>query len=175
MLAKNNITSAYTPVRAKESFMKRDMSELPIDESGNGERLRTMTYDFADAAMLYHAMLIGGNTVLMCGGGKAEQRMRYYQNRFREACPPGFERFKREEDIANIAIAMMDAERCTFQRIKNYSSDKDASVKITIGEKTWDNWSKPLSECDEMLSCLKAICPMTCEIEVLEDKIERGW
>lgn len=153
----------------------RDMSELPVDETGNGERLRTLTYDFADAAMLYSGMMIAANTVLMCGGGKAENRMRYYQQKFREACPPGFEHFKREEDIANIAIAMMDAEKCTFQRVKRWSSDKDASVEIRIGDKKWDNWSKPIEECDAMLSCLEAICPLNCDIEVLEDKIEKGW
>jgi hypothetical protein len=153
----------------------RDMSELPIDESGNGERLRTLTFDFADAAMLYHAAMIGGNTVLMCGGGKAENRMRYYQNKFREACPPGFEHFKREEDIAVIAIAMMDAERCTFQKIKRWPDDKEAKVEIAIGDRKWGNWGLTLEQCDEMLSCLKAICPMSCEIEVLEDQIKRGW
>jgi len=153
----------------------RDMSELPIDESGNGERLRTLTYDFADAAILWSAAMIGANTILMCSGGKAENRMRYYQQKFREACPPGFEHFNREEDIANIAIMMMDADKCTFQRIKRWSSDKDAAVEITIGEKKWNNWSKPLKECEEMLTCLRAICPMTCEIEVLDDKVEGRW
>lgn len=153
----------------------RDMSELPVDESGNGERLRTLTYDFADAAMLFAMARLGAATIMMCGSGKAENRMRHYQQKFREACPPGFEHFKREEDIANIAIAMMDAEKCTFQRVKRWSSDKDASVEIRIGDKKWDNWSKPIEECDAMLSCLEAICPLSCEIEVLEDKIEKGW
>lgn len=154
---------------------KRDMSELPISEEGNGERLRTLTYDFADAAMLYSAAMIGANTVMMCAGGKAEQRMRYYQRKFLEACPPGYQHFQREEDIANIAIALMDAEACTFQKIKDYSSSKDAVAKIVIGEHSWESWSKTSAECDEMLSCLREICPLTCEITVLEDEIRRGW
>ena len=153
----------------------RDMSELPVDESGNGERLRTLTYDFADAAILFSAAMIGANTIMMSGRGKAENRMRYYQQKFREACPPGFEHFSREEDIANIAIAMMDADRCTFQLMKRWSSDKDASVEIRIDGQKWTSWSKKLEECDAMLGCLRAICPMNCEIEVLEDKIEKGW
>lgn len=154
----------------------RDMSELPVDESGNGERLRTLTFDFADAAMLYYSTMIGGNTVLMCGGGKAEQRMRHYQNKFREACPPGYQHFKREEDLANIAIMMMDAEKCTFQKVKNYSSSKEMEARVVIGDKIWGSeWNLSAEQADEMLSCLRAICPMTCEIEVLEDEIKRGW
>ena len=54
----------------------RDKSEHPIDETGNGERLRTLTFDIADAAMLMSAAMIGGNSIMMCGRGKAEQRMR---------------------------------------------------------------------------------------------------
>lgn len=155
--------------------MTKDMTPLPIDESGNGERLRTLTYDYGDAAMLWATALLGANTVMMCGGGKAENRMRYYQEKFREQCPPGFEHFKREEDIANIAITMMDAEKCTFQRVRRWRGDKDAVTRIAISGKTWENWSKPDADNEKILECLRAICPMGCEIEVLEDEVQKGW
>ena len=152
----------------------RNGEELPVDQSGNGERLRTLTFDFADAAMLYHAASIAASTIMMCGGGKAQARMLHYRAKFLEACPPGYQHFKHEEDIANIAIAMLDADKCTFQRIRKSYRDQTYDVAVQIGEKKWSsNLGIEHAETNEMLNCLKAIAPMNCEIEELEDKWDK--
>ena len=152
----------------------RDRNILPIDESGNGERIKSLSFDFADAAMLYHAVLIGGNTVMMGNGGKALQRMRYYEEKFREACPPGYKHFRREEDIANIAIAMMDAEKCHVIRTRRYSDSTEGELKIKAGKVAISTFVLKNEFLEEAIECLRLICPITCEIEI-EDVIERGW
>jgi len=159
----------------KGYLMGKNLESLPIDENGNGERLRTLTFDIADAAMLYHAAMIATTTVGMGGGGKAEERMRYYKSKFLEACPAGHKHFKREEDIANIAIVMMDADQCTIQRIKEYSRSPKQSFEIKIGNKKWDNWNLTEEDVGEVIACLKEIAPLTCEITELETKVESKW
>lgn len=75
--------------------MPKKLEELPIDTAGNGQRMRTMTFDIADAAMLYSAMQIGANTVMMCGSGPATERMLYYKNP--EDCGNKFSGIKLQE------------------------------------------------------------------------------
>jgi hypothetical protein len=153
---------------------KRERHELPIDEKGNGERLKTLTFDFADAAMLYHAVLIGKNTVMMCGGGKATDRMQYYERMFREACPPGYQHFRREEDLANIAIAMMDADACLVKATRRYQSSDEHEVDVIIGKRKWNVSRLGNDQLTEIVSCLKAIAPMNCEVNV-EEEVTSRW
>lgn len=155
--------------------MGKNLEPVPINENGNGERLRTLTFDIADAAMLYHAAMIAVTTVGMCGGGKAAERMRYYKSKFLESCPAGFKHFKREEDVANIAIAMMDAKQCTVQRIKEYSKSPKQSFEIIIDKRKWDNWNLTEEDVNEAIACLREIAPLTCEIVELETKVESQW
>lgn len=151
--------------------MKRDHSPLPIKTEGNGANLRTLTFDFADAPMLFAGMRLAANTVMMSGHEreKAERRLRHYQQMFLEACPPGFANFKREEDIATIAIEMMDADLCTIQSIYEYSWDKDVWLSVTIGDKNCIAGRVLRTDVPAMIDCLREIAPLSCRVETLDD------
>lgn len=155
--------------------MSRDMTPLPVNSEGNGANLRTLTFDIADAPMLFAAMMIAGNKAMMGNSGKAENRLRHYQEMFLQACPAGFRKFPDEEDISSIAIAMMDAETCTAQILHEHSWDKSVCLKIAIGDQNWTTNYVDRSDVPEMIECLKEIAPMTCAIETLEDAVDERY
>ena len=85
------------------------------------------------------------------------------------ACPPGFANFKREEDIATIAIEMMDADLCTIQSIYEYSWDKDVWLSVTIGDKNCIAGRVLRTDVPAMIDCLREIAPLSCRVETLDD------
>ena len=149
--------------------MKRDFSPLPIRTEGNGANLRTLTFDFADAPMLFAGMRLAANTVMMSSKNKAERRLRHYQQMFLEACPPGFDKFKDEEDIATIAIAMMDADLCTAQCIQEHSWDSDVWLQVEVGGIRCIAGRVAKTDVPAMVACLREIAPMSCEVRHLDD------
>ena len=149
--------------------MKRDRSPLPIRTEGNGANLRTLTFDFADAPMLFAGMRLAANTVMMSSKTNAERRLRHYQQMFLEACPPGFDKFKVEEDIATIAITMMDADLCTAQCIYEHSWDRDVWLRVEVGDTRCIAGRVLKTDVPAMIDCLRKIAPLSCRIETLED------
>ena len=79
--------------------MKPDLTPLPLDENGNGERLRTLVYDSADAPMLRRAMSLASATAMMGGGTTSIRRLKHYQSEFEKDCHPGAKFMKRENDV----------------------------------------------------------------------------
>jgi len=153
----------------------RDMSELPLDKNGNGDRIRTLEYDIADAPMLAHAMMIAANTAMMCGGGKAENRLHHYKKQFLDTSPAGAKHLRREEDLCDIAIAMAAADTWSIHRSKRWSSDKDGEALITVGNRRWETWKISDEAYAELVQGLVQIAPCRCERIAREDEIARAW
>lgn len=155
--------------------MSRSRTPLPIDADGNGTRLATFIYDLADAPMLIHALAIGANTVMMCGGGQAQHRMRWYRDQIAATAPPGWQHLPREEDLANIAIAMATAQRWSIHRKMRWTSDKTAPTIITVGDHEWTTFRLTAAEHDELAACIAAIAPITCEHVARDNDVARSW
>jgi len=154
---------------------RKQEEPLPIDRQGNGSNIHTLEFDIADAPMLAHAVLIGRNTVMMCAGGKATQRMDYYLQKLMEVCPPGYKHLNREEDLCNIVVAMTQASSWSIWRKKKWENDKEGKTIIKVGDKLWSTWVITNEAHDEVISCLVAVAPMNCEREEAENEIERSW
>ncbi|MBS7671674.1 hypothetical protein [Croceicoccus gelatinilyticus] len=142
--------------------MRPRREELPLEAEGNGERLRQIEFDQADAPMLLHALIIGANTALMCGGRQATQRMAYYARLIRDLCPPGHEHLRREEDLCEIALAMREAPHWSFTFApERWRSNGEAIIRV--GKKAWTSaYMITQPQADELRGCIEAIAPLTC-------------
>jgi hypothetical protein len=155
--------------------MARSRKELPIDVTGNGQRMRTIQFDEADALMISHALLIGANTAMMhprCHGS-AEQRLRHYMSQFLKLAPPGARHFDSGETIAEIAIAMNSAENWSIRRVKARSWSSDFGAEVAVGDITWSVWRVTEDQLEEMITAIETFAPLTCVRVDLPDKVER--
>lgn len=156
--------------------MARDIPELPVDESGNGERLGTLRFDLADAPVLMHALMVQGNLAMMgCGGPKVEGRMRHYQRIFLEACPKGYEHLRRDEDLCDIAIAMVESETWSIHRKRRWQSSTEGPSVITVGSKRWETSTLEIADHDELAACIQAIAPLDCRRTERADELQNNW
>lgn len=155
--------------------MARDIPELPINDSGNGGRIESLRFDIADAAVLMHAMMIAGNAAMMGSSSKVEGRIRYYQRKFLEACPPGYQHLRREEDLSDIAIAMIDSKTWSIHRSRQYRSSTEGKTVITVGDKRWSTSELTPEQHDELKACINAIVPLDCEQVERDDEIKTNW
>jgi hypothetical protein len=122
--------------------------------------------------MLIHALSIGANTIMACGGGDAERRMRHYKKVLEDLVPPGWRHFRREEDVTNIILAINDTPKCSLE-FKKQSWRDSGSVIITVGDSVWDTYMTTLPQCLEMIEFMKAILPLNCEFETAGDLPEQ--
>lgn len=156
--------------------MRQNREDLAPDRNGNGERMRVLEFDAADAMMLAHAMMIAANTAMMGGGtGTAERRLRHYRTEFLKLAHPGARHLRREEDIAEIAIAMTDADRWSIHRIKKYSSDSNFAVEVRVGNSSWGAWSVTEQQYREIVAAIEEVAPMSCMRTEVEDQVARRW
>lgn len=155
--------------------MGRDIREVPIDDSGNGGRIETLRFDIADAAVLMHAVMIAGNVAMMSSSPQVEGRIRYYQRKFLEACPPGYEHLQSERDLTDIAIAMIDAKTWSIHRLRQFRSSSDGVTIITIGEKTWHTSMLESAQHKELEACINAIAPIDCQRVERGDDLKHDW
>ncbi len=140
------------------SFKK---DECALDAEGNGARIHTLEYDIADAPMLRHAMSIAVATAMIGGGGQSQARLRYYQRKFAELCPPGYQHLRREEDLSEIAIAMNDASDWSIEHKKRSWSDEGEAI-IRVGHQTWSVWNITTAHLEQLASCIDTISPLGC-------------
>lgn len=153
----------------------KDLTPLPIDESGNGSNIVQVSFELADLPMIISALQIGRNTVMMCGGGKAEKRMNFYVEMVKKLAPAGWEHFQREEDIANIALAMAENPEWSIHQKKRWKSDKKGESVVTVGKMRWETWSTTDEEHAQMIACLQAIAPLTCDQVEKENEYDKSW
>jgi hypothetical protein len=153
----------------------KKLEPLPVKEEGNGSNLAQLTVDKGDIPMLVHALMIGVTTIRMCGGGKAAPRMYHYQKVLEGMVPPGWKHINREEDISNIVFAMHESATWKIVHEKRWKKDTDGSVKITVGDKSWDVWRLKDEEFKELVDFLKSIAPMSCELEEIKTETEYNW
>ena len=135
--------------------------EITLDTEGNGERIRSLEFDIADAPMLRHAMSIAVATAMMCSGAQAQARLRYYQRKFTELCPPGYQHLRREEDLSEIAIAMNDAPTWSIEFEARPWRDEGEAI-IRVGSRSWSVWSISRPNLEQLTSCINAIAPLSC-------------
>jgi hypothetical protein len=155
--------------------MRKNTDPFPIKVQDNASNIVSVNFDLADLPMVVSALLIGANTVMMCAGGKAENRMRYYYETIKKLAPPGWEHFDREEDIANIVIAMQENPTWKIYQKKIWKSDKKGTTIIEVGKFKCDVWSATDEEHAEIVSCLRSLAPLSCEQEETESIYERNY
>ncbi len=156
--------------------MPVDMSEYPLEVDGNGSRIRTLTFDEADALMLASAMMTASTTAMMSanynGNMKAKNRLEHYRTMFLEVAPPGGKHLQRDTDLCEIVIAMMDQENWSIHQHRNRSWDKKGNSIVTVGDMTWETYSLTSEQHAELTQCLVNIAPMTCNKIEKEDTLE---
>lgn len=142
--------------------MKQRISR-PVNVAGNGERIRHIAIDTADASALFYALSLGANTAMLCGHYDAEARLRYYADIVRQLAPAGARFFSRKETLCEIVIAMGENEAWTMLRQKHRFRDK-LDVSVSVGPQIWDV-ARDLDDehADEIEACLQALAPMTCQ------------
>lgn len=148
--------------------MKNKLEPLPLKSEGNGSNIAQISVDKADIPMLVHALAIGANTVMMCGGGNAQRRMRHYKKVLEDMVSPGWKHFRFEEDVSNIVLAINETPTCRFQFKKKYWEERGV-VEITVGDKVWNTFTISISDALEMLTFVKEILPLSCELEIAGD------
>lgn len=148
--------------------MRKGLIPLPITTEGNGSNIIQLSIDKADIPMLVHALSIGASTVMLCGSGDTERRMRHYQKSLEALVPPGWKHFRNEEDVSNIILAINTTPKCVLE-FKKQSWRDNGSVVITVGDYVWSTYLTTLPQCLEMIEFMKAILPLNCEFEVTGD------
>lgn len=156
--------------------MSRDLTPLPIDESGNGSRLRTMTYDVSDAPMLMHAMSLGAGTALVCGGKTSINRFKHYQAQFAETAHPGAEFMKRDTDLCEIAIIATAVPTWSIHRERRNTYSDDFQGVITIGTRTFESeYTIDEEKYQAIIDMLVQTLPFSCERVDAEDVEPKRW
>lgn len=151
-----------------------DTRPLDIDRSGNGERIRTMEFDMADAVMLASAMSIASGMALMNRSPLALRRLQHYKDFFRSLLPEDAKLLDRDGDLCEIAILATENADWTIHRIKEKEWSRTSRVVVTIGERRFT--SDDLLEEDgleRIAAVVESIVPMTCRRTPREDEI--GW
>jgi hypothetical protein len=148
------------------------ITPVPIDESGNNERLKTFTFDEADAPMLMRAISVGIATAMMCGGKESIGRMKYYKEQLSQFCPAA-KYLDQETDLCEIVIAGTKSPTWSIQRVKRHHWSDQFKGKITVGDRSfslpWHTTEKEIVALTEMLT---HILPLTCEKVEVEDLID---
>lgn len=140
------------------------VESLPVDKDGNGARLRTLTFDEADALMLANAMLIASNTAMMGQADKAQARLNHYRDQFLALCPAEARLFRKGTDVAEIAIAMATAPswRVTRER-PTWRSFGGTQVVVHVQDAAWHTSDDADDETYEAICrMLENIAPMSC-------------
>lgn len=156
--------------------MKRDLTPLPLDASGNGTRLRTMTYDAADAPMLAYAMSLAASTAFVCNGKTSINRYKHYQGEFAQEAHPGAKFLKRETDLCEIAIIASAVPTWSIHRRQNQTWSRDFTGVITIGTRTFESdYSIDEEKYQAIIAMLVEVLPLTCERVDAEDVEAKRW
>ncbi len=135
--------------------MVSDRSPLPLDDAGNGSRLRTITIDEADAYMLARAMMIASNTAMMSGAGTGLRRLNHYRELFLSLAPPAAKLMRNSTDVCELAVALAEAESWSIHRELNWSWDKTGYGYVSIGNRHWGT-KEPVSQ-EEVASIVEMI------------------
>lgn len=137
---------------------------LPLDEEGNGARLRTLTFDSADAYMLARAMMLASNTAMMSQANDAQARLKYYRDQFLSLCPPEAKLFRQNTDVCEIAIAMSKESQWTIARERpEWRNWGGAPAVVRVGSGRWQT-GEDVDDAtfDAIIAMLDEMAPMNC-------------
>ena len=139
--------------------------DLPTDFAGNGARLRTLTYDEADAAMMAHAMMLAATRAMMHGAPTAQGRLNFYRTQFLAEMPDEA-RALHDLDMCAVAVAMSDAATWTLTRIPDqyaYGTRGPTHVEVLVGNGRWRT-RDPMDDerYGRFRAMLEGLAPSTC-------------
>ena len=149
---------------------------LPIDEQGNGSRIRTMAFDEADAPMLMRAMSLAAATALCCSGQESIGRLKFYQAQFAAFAPPAAALLGRETDLCEIGIATATAEYWTIHRIREFDWSKRFRTIVIVGDRRFR--SAELTDedgCAAIAAMVADVAPLSCIRMPTEDVTGNPW
>jgi len=156
--------------------MKPDLTPLPLDENGNGARLRTLVFDSADAPMLKRAMSLAAATAMMSGGTTSIQRLKHYQAEFERETHPGAKFMRRETDVTEIAIIATAVPTWSVHRLFRETWSKEFTGVVTVGTRRFESeYSINEAQFEAIIEMLTEVLPLSCERVDAEDVPAKRW
>lgn len=156
--------------------MSRDLDPLPLDESGNGNRLRTLVYDEADAPMLMYAMSLAAGTALVCEGRTSINRLKHYQAEFAKTAHPAAEFMDRNTDLCEIAIIASAVPKWSIHRVRHNTYSNDFMAVVTIGTRTFKSeYTIDEKKFEAIITMLIETLPLSCERIAADDVPAKRW
>jgi hypothetical protein len=110
-----------------------DLTPLPLDQSGNRSRIRTLEFDEADAPMLRMALSVAVATAMMCEGRESVGRLIHYKKTLADMVDPDAKLLRRETDLCEIAILSTAIPEWTIHRVRERSWSDTFRAIVTIG------------------------------------------
>ncbi len=148
----------------------------PVDTSGNGERLRTLVYDAADAPMLMSAMRTGAARALMDNAPNAIARFRHYQQEVAAETHPAAGLMRRSTDLCEIAVIGTAVDEWRIRRLLVHSWSNTFRAEIILGRRTFSTESGLDDDAfRQVVEMVQAVLPLTCERVECEDVVGSAW
>lgn len=152
-----------------------DLRPLDIDRSGNGQRVRTLEFDLADAVMLAHAVSVCGAEAMLSQAPAALRRLQHYKEFFLSLLPEDAKLFDRDTDLCEIAIMAQDSETWTIHRVREHTWS-DGRVVVTVGGRRFvSSWIHKAEAVDRMAAVVELLMPVTCVRVPKEDEDGYPW
>lgn len=118
---------------ADDETAKTGRETRPLDETGNGSRIRTIAFDTADATMLMRAMSVAAATAMMSKGRESIGRLDHYQKQFAAFAPAAHKLLDRDTDLCEIGIIAAHETRWTLHRVREHSWSGRFRTVVTVG------------------------------------------